>query len=55
MSLIDTTDLETINAGSGYKFSATRINKLGAADYTLASIVQDTSGSVSGFASALET
>ena len=55
MSLINTSDLETINAGSGYKFSATKINKLGAAEYTLATIVQDSSGSVAGFAAALET
>lgn len=54
MSLINTNDLETIQAGSGYKFSATKIDKLGAAEYTLATIVQDASGSVSGFASSLE-
>ena len=54
MSLINNNDLETINAGSGYKFSATKINKLGAAEYTLSSIIQDGSGSVSGFSTALE-
>ena len=55
MSLINnTTDLETINAGSGYKFSGTKLGKLGAAEYTLATIVEDASGSVSGFASSLE-
>ena len=47
-------DLETLNAGSNYRFSATKINKLGAAEYTLATIVEDASGSVSGFAAALE-
>lgn len=54
MSLTNGNDLEVIQASSGYKFSATKIGKLGAAEYTLATIVQDASGSVSGFASALE-
>lgn len=53
MSLMEK-DLEQINAGSNYKFSATKIEKLGAAEYTLATIVQDASGSVSPFAAALE-
>lgn len=53
MSLMDK-DLEMLNAGSNYKFSATKINKLGAAEYTLATIVEDASGSVSGFAANLE-
>jgi hypothetical protein len=47
-------DLEQLNAGSNYKFSATKLNKLGAAEYTLATIVEDASGSVSGFAASLE-
>lgn len=54
MSLLDT-DLEQLNAGSGYKFSATKINVLGASEYTLVTIVVDASGSVSGFAQQLET
>jgi hypothetical protein len=53
MSLMDK-DLEQLNAGSNYKFSATKIDKLGAAEYTLATIVEDASGSVSGFAANLE-
>ena len=53
MSLMDK-DLEQLNAGSNYKFSATKIDKLGAAQYTLATIVEDASGSVSGFAPSLE-
>jgi hypothetical protein len=53
MSLMDK-DLEQLNAGSNYKFSATKLSKLGAAEYTLATIVQDASSSVSGFAPALE-
>src|SRR5579862_1235189 len=55
MSLLNNNNLETINAGSGYKFSATKLNKLGATEYTLATIVEDASGSVSGYAAALET
>lgn len=47
-------DLEQLNAGSNYKFSATKIANLGAAEYTLATIVVDGSGSVSAFAAALE-
>ena len=47
-------DLEQLNAGSNYKFSATKLTKLGAAEYTLATIVEDASGSVSGFAADLE-
>ena len=53
MSLMDK-DLEQLNAGSNYRFSATKLNKLGAAEYTLATIVEDASGSVSGFAASLE-
>ena len=47
-------DLETLTAGSNYRFSATKLNKLGAAEYTLATMVIDTSGSVASFAAALE-
>ena len=47
-------DLETLTAGSNYRFSATKLNKLGAAEYTLASMVIDTSGSVSAFLASLE-
>jgi len=54
MSLLDK-DLETLNAGSGYKFSATKVNVLGASEYTLATMVIDGSGSVSPFAAQLET
>ncbi len=54
MSLLDK-DLEQLQAGSGYKFSATKIQNLGASEYTLATIVMDVSGSVAGFAAQLET
>lgn len=52
--LLDT-DTEQMNAGSNYKFSATKIDKLGASEYTLVDIVCDTSTSVEPFAAALET
>lgn len=53
MSLLSK-NLENLNAGSGYKFSATKIKDLGAAEYTLATIVIDASSSVEGFAVQLE-
>lgn len=53
MSLLDK-DLENLNAGSNYKFSATKMDVLGAAEYTLASIVMDVSGSVTSFGPQLE-
>ena len=54
MGLLDK-DLEQLNAGSGYKFSATKVKQLGASEYTLATIVVDASSSVEGFAPQLET
>ena len=54
MGLLDK-DLEQLQASSGYKFSATKIAALGAAEYTLATIVEDVSGSVAGFSAQLET
>ena len=53
MGLLDK-DLEQLQAGSGYKFSATKIKNLGASEYTLASIVMDASGSVEPFGPQLE-
>jgi hypothetical protein len=53
MGLLDK-DLEQLQAGSGYKFSATKIKSLGAAEYTLATIVMDASGSVEPYATQLE-
>jgi hypothetical protein len=50
-----TQDLTQLNTSSGYKFSATKLDKLGATEYTLASIVVDTSSSVSGYGAQLET
>jgi hypothetical protein len=48
-------DIETLHAGSGYKFSAMKISALGATEYTLATIVMDASGSVEPFKDQLET
>jgi len=53
MSLLSK-NLEDLKAGSGYKFSATKIKDLGAAEYTLATIVVDASSSVEPFAAQLE-
>ena len=53
MGLLDK-DLEQLQAGSNYKFSATKINNLGAAEYTLASMVIDASSSVDSFGPQLE-
>lgn len=53
MSLLSK-NLESLNAGSGYKFSATKIKDLGSAEYTLATIVVDASSSVTPFAVQLE-
>ena len=48
-------DLEQLQAGSGYRFSATKITDLGAAEYTLVTIVVDASSSVEPFGQQLET
>jgi von Willebrand factor type A domain len=48
-------DLEQLQAGSNYKFSATKIDKLGASEYTLVTIACDASSSVAPFAQQLET
>lgn len=47
-------NLETLNAGSNYGFSATKIKDLGAPQYTLVSVVIDASSSVESFAPQLE-
>lgn len=46
--------LQTLHAGSGYRFSAMKITALGATEYTLATIVMDASGSVEPFKDQLE-
>ena len=47
-------NLEQLKAASGYNFSATKMDDLGAAEYTLATVVVDVSGSVSGYLPQLE-
>lgn len=47
-------NLETLQAGSNYRFSGTKIQALGASEYTLATIVIDTSDSVESFKDQLE-
>lgn len=53
MSLLSK-NLETLKAASGYNFSATKIDDLGNQAYTLASLVIDVSGSVTGYLPQLE-
>lgn len=54
MPLFDNTDLETHPIkGSSFGFSATRIDKLGASEYTLVGIAVDASSSVGSFAKEL--
>lgn len=53
MSLLNQ-DLESLKAGSNYKFSGTKISKLGASEYTLVTLVVDASSSVESFAPQLE-
>jgi hypothetical protein len=53
MSLLSK-NLASLNAGSGYKFSAAKIKDLGASEYTLATIVVDASSSVAAFSVQLE-
>jgi uncharacterized protein YegL len=45
---------ETHKTLNGFQFSATQLDKLGASEYTIVTIVQDVSGSVMGFASDME-
>ncbi|MSQ03984.1 MAG: hypothetical protein EXR71_19200 [Myxococcales bacterium] len=52
---IDHDDLQTHPlGGSNYAFSATRVDDLGATEYTLVTLAVDVSGSVAGYAPALE-
>lgn len=46
-------DIEQMHAGSNYQFSATKIEKLGAAEYTLVEIICDASSSVEAYAAHL--
>jgi len=46
--------LEPLKTATNYKFSATKIGDLGATEYTIATLVQDVSGSVDSYAKELE-
>lgn len=46
--------MDQLKAGSGYQFSATKIKDLGAAEYTLVTVVVDVSSSVIDFKDQLE-
>ena len=55
MPVFDTSNLlQRALVGSAYGFSGTRIEDLGASEYTLVTIVCDESGSVTGFRSDME-
>ena len=46
--------MEQLKTGSNYKFSAVKVDQLGATEYTLVTIAQDVSGSVAPFAKDME-
>lgn len=52
--LMDTT-MQEVKTASNYKFSAVKIDELGATEYTLATVVVDASGSVASFQQDLES
>lgn len=55
MPLFDTDDMSSFKAtGSGFQFSGTNINNLGASEYTLVGIACDRSSSVTDFARDIE-
>lgn len=55
MPLFDADDMSSFRAtGSGFQFSATNINQLGASEYTLVGIACDRSSSVASFAREIE-
>lgn len=55
MPRFDTTGMDTKPiGGSNYQFSATRVEHLGATEYTLATIIIDRSGSVQSYRDAIE-
>ena len=52
--LTDNDNSQQVKTSSGYQFSATSIDELGATDYSLVTIAVDVSGSVSKFKVDLE-
>lgn len=50
----DITNMQQMNTPSNFRFSAVAVDQLGATEYTLATVVVDVSGSVSGWERQLE-
>jgi uncharacterized protein YegL len=54
MPILTDESMEQLKTGSNYKFSAVKVDQLGATEYTLVTIAQDASGSVQPFAKDME-
>lgn len=54
MPILVDESMDTLKTGSNYKFSAVKVDQLGATEYTLVTIAQDASGSVQPFAREME-
>lgn len=54
MPILTDENMEQLKTGSNYKFSAVKIDQLGATEYTLVTIAQDASGSVQPYAKEME-
>jgi len=54
MPILVDESMETLKTGSNYKFSAVKVDQLGATEYTLVTIAQDASGSVDSYAREME-
>ena len=55
MPLLNTPEMENVKGkGGSFTYSATRLAELGATEYTLASIVNDVSGSVTPYMKEME-
>lgn len=54
MPILVDESMETLKTGSNYKFSAVKVDQLGATEYTLVTIAQDASGSVDSYAQEME-
>ena len=54
MPILTDENMENLKTGSNYKFSAVKIDQLGATEYTLVTIAQDASGSVQPYAKDME-
>jgi len=54
MPILIDESMEQLKTGSNYKFSAVKVDQLGATEYTLVTIAQDASGSVNPYAVEME-